>query len=49
MHLTLERLEDPGSGEVWWGGCVKILLEMGEEEWDEELSKGGPVQVQVQG
>jgi hypothetical protein len=20
MHLTLKRLEDPGSGEVWWGG-----------------------------
>jgi hypothetical protein len=20
MHLTLERLGAPGSGEVWWGG-----------------------------
>jgi hypothetical protein len=19
MHLTLKRLESPGSGEVWWG------------------------------
>jgi hypothetical protein len=29
MHLTLERLEAPGNGD--------ILLEMREEEWDEEL------------
>jgi hypothetical protein len=30
MHLTLERLEVPGSGEIWWGGAglVDILLEM---------------------
>jgi hypothetical protein len=33
MHLTLERLEAPGSGEVWWGGMVgDILLEMGEQK-----------------
>jgi hypothetical protein len=31
MHLTLERLEAPGSGEVWWDGQGgEILLEMGE-------------------
>jgi hypothetical protein len=39
MHLTLERLEALGSGEVWWG-FGDILLEMEEEEWD-ELSEGG--------
>ena len=34
MCLTLERLQAPGSGEVWgWD----ILLEMREEEWNEEL------------
>jgi hypothetical protein len=36
MHLTLERLETPGSGEVWWGyrdgvqWGADILLEKGE-------------------
>jgi hypothetical protein len=43
MHLTLERLEAPGSGGVWWGG--DILLEMGvgwgEEVWDEEEHSEG--------
>jgi len=45
MHLTLERLEVPGCGEVWWGGGGRggdILLEMGEGEWDKEQSEGGP-------
>jgi hypothetical protein len=44
MHLTLERLEAPGSRETWWG-WGDILLEMGaggEEEWDEELWERGP-------
>jgi hypothetical protein len=41
MHLTFERLEAPGSGEVWWGGVGDFLLEMG-EEWDEDLLEGGP-------
>lgn len=27
MHLTFERLEAPGNGEVWWGGVGDILLE----------------------
>jgi hypothetical protein len=30
MHLTLKRLEAPGSGEVWWGRVEEgrdILLE----------------------
>jgi hypothetical protein len=43
MQLTFKRLEAPGSGEVWWGGRVRsrdILLETGEEEWDEELLEG---------
>jgi hypothetical protein len=34
MHLTLEKLEAPGTGEVWWGGggmgwVGDILLETG--------------------
>jgi hypothetical protein len=29
MHLTFERLEAPGNGEVWWGEGGDILLEMG--------------------
>ena len=32
MHMTLKRLEAPGSGEVWWnsgGGVRAILLETG--------------------
>lgn len=28
MHLTLERLEDAGNGEIWWGRAGgDILLE----------------------
>jgi hypothetical protein len=43
MHLTLERLEAPRSGEVWWDGSVgDIFLETGEEEWDEEMLESGP-------
>jgi hypothetical protein len=43
MHLTLERLEAPGSGELWWGWGGDILLEMGKkEEWDEEHLEGSP-------
>jgi hypothetical protein len=44
MHLTLERLGAPGSGEVWLGGCGcgSILLETGEEKvWDVEQSECG--------
>jgi hypothetical protein len=43
MYLPLERLEAPGSGEIWWDvGCGGgILLKTGEEEWDEELLEGG--------
>jgi hypothetical protein len=45
MHLTLKKLEAPGSGEAWWSWEEgDILLEMGEEEWNEELSEGGPGQ-----
>jgi hypothetical protein len=42
MHLTLERLEDPGSGEVWcgMGRSGDILLETGEEVWNEKQSRG---------
>lgn len=45
MHLTLKRLEVPGNGEVWWGGAILLetgLGHEGKEEWDEELSEGGP-------
>ena len=28
MHLTLERLEAPGSGEVWWGEGWKMEVEV---------------------
>ena len=45
MHLTPERLEAPGNGEDWQGvegmedGDI-VLLETGEEKWDEELLEG---------
>ena len=44
MHLTLKRLEAPGSLEVRWGGGGSIHVEMGwggEEVWDVEQSEGG--------
>ena len=43
MHLTLKRLEDPGSLEVRWGGSGGIHVETGggEEVWDVEQSEGG--------
>ena len=44
MHLTLKRLEAPGSLEVRWGGGGGIHMEMGwggEEVWDVEQSEGG--------
>ena len=39
MHLTLEKLEAPGSGEAWWsgGGGGNILLETG---WDGGMGWG---------
>lgn len=39
MHLTLERLEAPGSGEAWQdeGGGDILFEEVG---WDEELWEG---------
>jgi hypothetical protein len=43
-HLTLKRLEDPGSLEVRWGGGGGIHVEMewgGEEVWDVEQLEGG--------
>jgi hypothetical protein len=44
MHLTLERLEAPESGEACWSvvGGGDILLELGQEEWNEELLEGEP-------
>jgi hypothetical protein len=33
MHLTLKRLEAPGSLEVWWGEGGDILVEMGVGVW----------------
>jgi hypothetical protein len=44
MHLTLKRLEAPGSLEVRWGGSGDIHMEMrwgGEEVWDVEQTEGG--------
>ena len=41
MHLTLKRLEAPGSLEVWWGGGGRDILmktEGQEEVWDVEQS-----------
>jgi hypothetical protein len=42
MHLTLERLEDPRSGKVWWGWSGDILLDIGEKVWDVEQPEGRP-------
>jgi hypothetical protein len=38
MHLTLEKLEAPGSGGVWYGGNILLVtgVEGLEEEWDGE-------------
>jgi hypothetical protein len=44
MHLTLKRLEAPGSLEVWWGGGGRDILmktEGQEEVWDVEQLEGG--------
>ena len=46
MHLTLKRLEAPGSLEVRWGGGGggSIHVETGwggEQVWHEEQSEGG--------
>jgi hypothetical protein len=44
MHLTLKRLEAPGSLAVRWGGGGDIHMETvwgGEEVWDMEQSEGG--------
>ena len=45
MYLTLEKLEAQGAGRPGWesaGWGGDILLDMGEEEWDEELLEGRP-------
>jgi hypothetical protein len=42
-HLTLKRLEAPGSLEVRWGGGGGIQVEtgwVGEEMWDVEQTEG---------
>ena len=44
MHLTLKRLEAPGSLEIRWGRGGDIHVEMGwggEEVWDVEQTEGG--------
>jgi hypothetical protein len=41
MHLTLKRLETPGSQVVWGVGGIHIKTGSGEEVWDMEQSKGG--------
>jgi hypothetical protein len=42
MHLTLKRLEVPGSLEgVWgWGADIHVETRGGEEVWDVEQSEG---------
>jgi hypothetical protein len=42
MHLILERLDTPGNGRSGGVemGSGDILLEMGEELWDEKQSEG---------
>ena len=41
MHLTLQRLEVPGTGEAWWNGEVwTSSWKMREEVWDEEEPDG---------
>jgi hypothetical protein len=40
MHLTLKRLEAPGSLATWWVGDGYILMETG-GQWDMELLEGG--------
>ena len=47
MHLSLKRLEAPGSGVAWWvggwgGADILVETEGGEEVWDGEQSEGGP-------
>jgi hypothetical protein len=41
MHLTLERLEAPESGQSWRGWEGHPLGDRGEEEWEKELWEGG--------
>jgi hypothetical protein len=43
VHLTLKRLEAPGSLEVRWDGGGNIHVETGggKEVWDVEQSEGG--------
>jgi hypothetical protein len=45
MHLTLQRLESLGNGQIWWGWggmeAENILLEMEKSEWGEEQSEEG--------
>jgi hypothetical protein len=40
MHLTLERFEVPGSGEVWWGVGGHILLHTRVGKYGMRSSKG---------
>jgi hypothetical protein len=37
-HLTLKKLEVPGSGEVWWERGILVETEV----WDAEQSDGRP-------
>jgi hypothetical protein len=44
MHLTLKRLEAPGSLEIWWGGSWRYLRGavggwVGGGEWNIECKK----------
>jgi hypothetical protein len=41
MHPTLKRLEDPGSGEIWWGRGRDPFGDGVEEVWDVKQSDDG--------
>jgi hypothetical protein len=40
MHLTLKRLEVPGSLEVSWGGDIHMETGARENVWDMEQEEG---------
>jgi hypothetical protein len=37
MHLTLKRLEAPGSSEVWWSGGWRVETSLWTQEVEEEV------------
>ena len=43
MHLTLRRLEDPGSLESGWVGTSSWRQGVGEKVWDVDQSEGNKI------